>query len=716
MGLPLKRALFYAALAVVLATAFLVARAAPGDGFRTGIWPVGLASGLLLVVRPAHRVRVLALVLVVATAAVALGDRPFTVALVYGAIVAAEVALMGYLLRRGRGEASLRTDEDLRRWLTAALVAVFLGASSSALLSLVTGLGDPVKVFLAIAAAHLASQLCMTPFFMALPEQPAIAHRGERLVQWGAILIGTPLLFFPDQAPSLAFLAIPILAWGALRITAFESLTQMIAVVGLATTLTTFDRGPFSTVGQTFGVSRESGGVLLSAFAVTCAVIVIPLVVRVGEYVGSAREAASERDLVRSIVDGATGIAIIVTDPHGRITVFNPGAEQLLGYRAEEVIGRGTRMLHTPESITDKAAELGVEDDFFVVAATLVARVRPGTLMRFVRKDGVERTHAMTLTLLRDSDGTPTGYVSTSEDVTDSLAAQRALYDALEAERKAVDRLRDVDAVKDAFVSTVSHELRTPITSILGYLELLSDGTLGGLGPSQSDALHRVSANSHRLLSLIDDLLTLSQVAEQGVSQERRPFDVCSAVRTAFDVVAPAGGGRDLEVTYDLPDEPAIVIGDCDMLERVVVNLLSNALKFTPDGGSVRVEVTMPGEVVIRVIDTGIGIPEHEQHQLFTRFFRSSLAQRGAIPGSGLGLSISRSIIERHGGSIAVSSEVGVGTTVEVRLPPESADEPGTASQPVVAPDEPVIGPVRAVPRIGNVEDSTIVEVIDIFR
>ena len=160
--------------------------------------------------------------------------------------------------------------------------------------------------------------------------------------------------------------------------------------------------------------------------------------------------------------------------------------------------------------------------------------------MRFLRKDGEERTHSMTLTRMIDDRGQVIGYVSTSEDITERVQAQQALVEALETERQAVERLREVDQVKDAFVSSVSHELRTPITSIVGYLEMLEEGEFGDLNAAQADAVRRVSSNSRRLLSLIDDLLTLSRVQDDGLGLVDRAFDLREVVR----VRARRGGPR----------------------------------------------------------------------------------------------------------------------------------------------------------------------------
>jgi signal transduction histidine kinase len=290
--------------------------------------------------------------------------------------------------------------------------------------------------------------------------------------------------------------------------------------------------------------------------------------------------------------------------------------------------------------------------------------------MKFVRKDGEERSHSMSLNRIVDDRGEVIGYVSTSEDITERVEAENRLVEALETEREAVERLREVDRVKDAFVSSVSHELRTPITSILGYIEMLQDGTFGQLGDEQLDAVRRVATNSSRLLSLIDDLLTLSRIQDGGLGMVDRLVDLRKVISAGTAVVAPSLERRALELDIDLPAEPVPFLGDRDMLERVVINLVGNAVKFTPEQGRVTVRLQVgPESHMIEVTDTGIGIPLQEQEQLFTRFFRSSLAQEHAIPGSGLGLSIAHAIVEQHGGSMSVESQPGTGTTFRVLLP-----------------------------------------------
>jgi PAS domain S-box-containing protein len=659
------------AVGLLALTAFFGAAAvygAPDGGDAIGVWPVALASAALLVSRRPPTAVVLALVLLIAFGTIWI-DRPADVALGLAIGIAGETWVVWWILTGGARERPLLfTNADLARFIVAATIGHFVVAVAAVTTSLVTGWGNPWLLGLAVGASSLASQLSITPFFCRLRPHRGLAPTVERVAQWVLILTVTPVVFLLDDFPALVFMVIPVLAWGALRSGAYESIAQLFVTLGFAIVLTTRGHGPFAHVDTRYGLPVDVQGILLSVFIIDCALVVVPFVFSVGEQLENARQVAAERDRVQNIVSGTTGVAIIGSDPFARITLFNPGAERLLGYTAEEVLGLSSRMLHSEAGVAEKAAELGVAAEFAAVAAALIGR-GPGD-MKFVRKDGVERSHSMSLNRIVDDRGGVIGYVSTSEDITDRVEAESRLVEALDTERQAVQRLREVDQVKDAFVSSVSHELRTPITSILGYSEMLQEGAYGQLEPEQLDAVRRVSTNTSRLLSLIDDLLTISRIQEGGLGMVDRLVDLRDIVTAGCAVVAPALGRRSLELDLDLPDEAVPFLGDRDMLERVVINLVGNAVKFTPDDGSVTVRLTVGGaSYLLEVVDTGIGIPLQEQEQLFTRFFRSSLAQEQAIPGSGLGLSIAHAIIEQHGGSMSVESAPGAGTTFGVHLP-----------------------------------------------
>ena len=233
-----------------------------------------------------------------------------------------------------------------------------------------------------------------------------------------------------------------------------------------------------------------------------------------------------------------------------------------------------------------------------------------------------------------------------------------------------VDRLRELDLAKTEFVSTVSHELRTPLTSITGYLEMLLEEALGELTPHQVKALTVIDRNAQRLQLLIGDLLTLSGVDAGAFRLDLAPVHLGTVVADACAAVRPLLERRVLDIAVEVPDDLGVVHGDGTQLERVVSNLLTNAVKFTPDGGRIRVAAADDEHgVSLSVADTGCGIPLDEQDRLFTRFFRSTISQEQEIQGSGLGLAITKAIVDGHGGGVDVESAPAAGTTVTVRLP-----------------------------------------------
>ena len=239
-----------------------------------------------------------------------------------------------------------------------------------------------------------------------------------------------------------------------------------------------------------------------------------------------------------------------------------------------------------------------------------------------------------------------------------------------ETERDALEQLRLVDRKKTEYLTTVIHELRTPMTSITGYTELLQDAKAGALSDTQQQLLDAIDRNGQRLTALADDLLTLAELEEGAVLERHVEVDLCAVVDAARSAVEGRIDGRRLDVEFEVPSEPVPIMGDARNLERLTTNLLTNAVKFTPDGGTVRCTLRSAGKVAsIEVKDDGVGIPESEQAELFTRFFRACASERGEIPGSGLGLNIVASIAHNHAGTVTVESAPGRGTTVVVRLP-----------------------------------------------
>ena len=392
------------------------------------------------------------------------------------------------------------------------------------------------------------------------------------------------------------------------------------------------------------------------------------------------RRRAEETVLQLAAIVESSDDAITGTSREGSILSWNAGAERLFGYTAQEMIGRPVAVL-VP---ADRLEEL----------TTVARRVNAGEGVeehqtRGRRKDGSEVDVSLTVSPIFDPLQRVTGAAVIARDITHLkrqqsqlqalLAKERAARADAEAAREALsaqnDRLRELDRLKDEFISLVSHELRTPLTSIRGYVELLLDGGAGQLTDDQGRFLAVVDRNSKRLMHLVGDLLFLAQVEAGKLTLELGDVELDDVVSEAVEAAKPIADEKGITLEASVEPIPPM-IGDRSRLAQVLDNLVSNALKFTTTGGTVEVEVSASnGEAVLEVRDTGIGIAPAEHAQLFDRFFRSTDATERAIPGTGLGLTIVKAIVERHEGKIEVESAAGEGTTMRVRLPVRSAAE-----------------------------------------
>ena len=366
--------------------------------------------------------------------------------------------------------------------------------------------------------------------------------------------------------------------------------------------------------------------------------------------------------IVESSNDAIIGLAL-----DGTIISWNSGAKRLLGYAAAEVIGQHIRILADSQAM----------DEEFMSNVRRVAQGERVQSLETVRRhmDGSLVDVSLSLSTVYDDVGSMSGFSAIIRD--DSARKEAALKQQadlmasrLVKEENASKRLRELDRIKDDLVATVSHELRTPLTSLLGYVELLQDEGAGPLTAQQREWADAMDRNGHRLFALVDNLLTLSTIDAGKLQSDLSPVDLRDVISSARRALQPWIDERRLTTRFHLPAIPIIVQGNADQLEQVVLNLVSNALKFTEDGGSVECHLDIEGsQARLTVSDDGIGIPENEQLGLFTRFFRSTTATDRAIQGTGLGLSIASSIVRSHGGGISVVSAPGRGTQVMVDLP-----------------------------------------------
>ena len=232
-----------------------------------------------------------------------------------------------------------------------------------------------------------------------------------------------------------------------------------------------------------------------------------------------------------------------------------------------------------------------------------------------------------------------------------------------EKERRLVAELQEIDRYKGELIATISHELKTPLTSIIGHTELLEEMD------SEMDSVRAISRNAQRLNRLIENLLNYSRIQDRR-EHVRRAVDLTTLCENSLDLLAVQAEQGGLEVKLVCPPAPVVVHGDAEELARVIDNVLSNAVKYTPPGGRVDVAVSADDAwAEVACSDNGLGISAIDQTHLFSAFHRSSNPEALSIPGTGLGLAISRRITEMHGGDILVESVLGEGSTFRVRLP-----------------------------------------------
>lgn len=374
--------------------------------------------------------------------------------------------------------------------------------------------------------------------------------------------------------------------------------------------------------------------------------------------------------LLANVLDAESGLAVLSLDTAGTITFVSPGAERLLVTGAHDLVGSPVTDLHDPFALAVRARALGG------VAPTeaLLGAVRHGIPRDrrdwvIGRGDGSVITASVTLSATRDGLGRVTGFLLHLQNVTDEREAQQHLAVALQTEREAVARLEALDEERNVFVATVSHELRTPLTNILGYADVLLDDESGTLTADQRAIVERINRNAERLHRQVKDLQLLSAVDEGTYHPDQTRVALNAVVGSALEDLGTEASRR-VDVELDDPDVDSAVLGDRPRLVGVVRGLVDNALKFSPASEHVQVHVHHEGaEQVIEVTDHGIGIASAEQPHLFKRFTKATAARAIAAQGLGLGLAVTAAVVSAHDGTVAITSDEGVGTQVVVRLP-----------------------------------------------
>ncbi|HJR75799.1 MAG TPA: PAS domain-containing sensor histidine kinase [Nitrospiraceae bacterium] len=358
-------------------------------------------------------------------------------------------------------------------------------------------------------------------------------------------------------------------------------------------------------------------------------------------------------------LEGVKDYAILILDVDGIVKTWNAGAELMKGYRAEEIIGHSfTRFFPAadidegkPRKLLQKAAHEGrVIDEGWRI-----------------RKDGSRFWAYVVLTALYNEAGTVKGYAKITSDLTERKRVEEELHHALQRLEDANKRLEELDHLKSLSISVASHEVRSPLTAIKGYIDNLLEGVAGQLPDQVTHYLTRIGYNTDRVIRLTNMLLDLSRIEAGEMPLDLDDVSIAQVVTDVLRDFESAAKSKAITIqAVDLVDVP--VRADRHRLEQVLHNLMHNALKFTPKSGDVVVQSTMTDDqqVTITVTDTGCGIPPAHQEKVFQKFHR---APSPVQEGMGLGLAITKSLVELHGGKIWVESQPGRGSKFSFTLP-----------------------------------------------
>jgi PAS domain S-box-containing protein len=329
--------------------------------------------------------------------------------------------------------------------------------------------------------------------------------------------------------------------------------------------------------------------------------------------------------------------AIVSKTLDGTITSWNHAAERMFGYTAEEAIGQHITLIIPPELHRE-------EED-------IIGKLRQGIHIDHyetvrMRKDGTKVNVSLSISPVKDRMGNIIGAAKIARDITERLELERR---------------------KDEFISMASHELKTPITTLKGFTDLLLRKLKRQGMQEEVPMLTRMDAQIKRLTRLIDELLDASKAQAGQLVYEEEPVDLAALLQETVEVLQPTSPTHTLivrETTH------AMVMGDKDRLGQVLTNLISNAIKYSPQANQVDLAITTSDKTVtLRIRDDGIGIPKAHQKHIFDRFYRARDSHSKAFPGLGIGLYIAHEIVKRHGGEITVDSEEGKGSTFVVSLP-----------------------------------------------
>ena len=408
----------------------------------------------------------------------------------------------------------------------------------------------------------------------------------------------------------------------------------------------------------------------------------------------AAEEAIRQsEERLRLLIHSVRDYAIFMLDPTGHVATWNPGAERIKGYTADEIIGKHFSTFYTPEE-----AAAGRPERELVIAKAVGQYEEEGWR---VRKDGTRMWVNVVLTPVYDAKGKLAGFAKVTRDLTERRKAQekmiedakrlaveeaakaaaeqrtqelRGLAEQLHAQAAELERRSSeaevANRAKSEFLAAMSHELRTPLNAIGGYAQLLQMGLSGPITSEQREHLERITRSQEHLLGIINDILNFSRIEAGQVAYDIGLVPMRETVDAVVPMVAPQALAKKLDLKVTNCESSLVVAADRSKVEQILINLLSNAVKFTSEGGQIELTCAIDGDQgILKVRDTGVGIPADQLEMIFAPFVQVGRNLANPKEGTGLGLAISRDLARAMRGELTAESREGEGSVFTLYLP-----------------------------------------------
>lgn len=360
------------------------------------------------------------------------------------------------------------------------------------------------------------------------------------------------------------------------------------------------------------------------------------------------------------MVEAVRDYAIFMLDPNGHVASWNRGAERIKGYSADEIIGQHFSVFYPQSAIETNHPQYELK------VAAEVGRFEEESIR--LRKDGTPFWANVVITAVRDEDGTLLGFAKVTRDLTERRNAEiRAIADA-----RRVAEAEAANVAKSEFLTAMSHELRTPLNAIGGYTDLLSLGLGGPVSPQQAEYIERIRRSQQHLMGVITDLLNFSRIEAGHLTYDIAPISLAHVIEAVAPLVEPQALKKGLTLEIRPARRACVAMGDRAKVDQILLNVLTNAVKFTNPPGSITVSCSVSDNFAsIDVTDTGVGIPADKQESIFEPFVQLGRSLSSSHEGVGLGLAISRDLARAMGGDLTVASAPKRGSTFTLTLPVE---------------------------------------------